>query len=145
MPAADYNFTIDRGAGYYIAFDYKDNNNITINLTNWCARFSYLPEGSTTPVTYISDTINASYSFIIQPELGKIILKLPATTTQSFNFNFAVYDLDLKSPNELYPGSGNQIIKLLKGTFTMIGSNVANPEPFSCNIIADPDQCVECE
>lgn len=145
MPAADYNFTIDKGAAFYIAFDYKDSNNAIINLTNWCARFSFLPEGSTTPVTYISDTTNATYSFRIEPSLGKIILKLPATTTDTFTFNFASYDLDLKSPNELYAGAGNQIIKLLKGTFTMIRGNVINPEPFDCNIVSDPDQCIECE
>jgi hypothetical protein len=144
MPAASYNFTIDKGAAFYISFDYKDSSNTIINLTNWCARFSFLPEGSSTPVTYISDTINSVYSFTIQPSLGKIILKLPATTTDTFNFNFASYDLDLKSPNELYTGAGDQIIKLLKGTFTMITSNVVNPEPFSCNIITDPDQCIDC-
>lgn len=145
MPAADYSFTIDRGAVFYTAFDYRDSNNNVIDLTNWCARFSFLPEGQTTPTTYISDTINSSYNFTIQPSLGKIILMLPSTTTESFTFNTATYDLDLKSPNELYPGAGVQIIKLLKGVFTMIGSNVINPAPFDCNILTDPDQCIECE
>lgn len=145
MPAADYNFTIDKGAAFNIVFEYKDGINNIINLTNWCARFSFIPEGASTPVTYISDTINSSYSFTIQPEFGKIVLKLPATTTDSFGFNFASYDLDLRSPNELYPGAGNQIIKLLKGTFTMIRGNVTNPEPFNCNVISDPDQCIGCE
>lgn len=145
MPAANYNFTIDKGSAFYIAFDYKDSNNNTIDLTNWCARFSFLPEGATSPTTYITDTINALCSFTIQPEYGKIVLKLPSTTTESFNFNFAVYDLDLKSPNELYVGAGNQIIKLIKGTFTMISSNVTNPEPFDCVVLSDPDQCIECE
>lgn len=144
MPAASYNFTIDKGAAFYISFDYKDSNNNIINLTNWCARFSFLPEGSATPITYISDTINSVCSFTIQPALGKIILKLPATTTDTFNFNLASYDLDLKSPNELYAGAGNQIIKLLKGTFTMIAGNISNPSPFTCNVISDPDQCNEC-
>lgn len=148
MPAAEYNFSIEKGAVFYISFEYKDATNTTINLTHWCARLSIESADANQPITtitYISDSITPEYSFTIEPDLGKIILQLAASTTQSFNFNTAKYDLDLKAPNELYPGAGPQIIKLLKGFITFISSNVANPEPFSCNIVQPEAPCQTCE
>jgi hypothetical protein len=144
MAATEYNFSISNGKAYYISFDYKDNNQQTINLTNWCARLSIQPSVGN-KITYITDNTNSQYSFIIQPDLGRLILKLPASTTGSFDFPNAVYDLDLKAPNELYPGSGSQIIPLLKGSITILFSNVSDPEPFNCNVASDPDQCLNCE
>jgi hypothetical protein len=147
MPAAEYNFSIEKGAVFYISFEYKDSTNTTINLTNWCARISIESADAGQPITsfsYISDATTPEYSFTIDPSLGKIILQLSASTTQAFNFSTARYDLDLKAPNELYPGSGPQIIKLLKGFITVISSNVTNPEPFDCNIITE-DPCLTCE
>ena len=147
MPAAEYNFSLEKGAVFYISFEYKDATQTTINLTNWCARISFESADAGQPITsfsYISDSVTPEYSFTIDPDLGKIILQLSASTTQSFNFSTAKYDLDLKAPNELYPGSGPQIIKLLKGFVTVISSNVTNPEPFNC-ALPTTDPCTTCE
>ena len=34
MPAANYNFSIEKGTAFVISFEYKDDNNDIINLTN---------------------------------------------------------------------------------------------------------------
>lgn len=144
--AAEYNFAMEKGVVFYTAFEYKDANNQIIDLTNWCARFSMQSiDGTPTTITYLSNTTNSSYSFTIEPALGKIILQISADTTKNFNFSNARYDLDLKAPNELFPGAGPQIIRLLKGAINLIDSNVANPEPFLCVTNSDPDQCLTCE
>lgn len=148
MPAAEYNFPIEKGAVFYISFEYKDSTGAIIDLTNWCARLSVESADQNQPITsftYVTDTVVPEYSFTINPTTGKIILQLPASTTQSFNFSTAKYDLDLKAPNELYPGSGPQIIKLLKGFITVISSNVTNPAPFDCNTTTGSDPCETCE
>ena len=145
MAATEYNFSISNGKAYYIAFDYKDSNQQTINLTNWCARLSIQPSDGSNIITYLTDNTNSNYSFVVHPDIGRIVLKLPSSTTESFGFATALYDLDLKAPNELYAGSGAQIIPLLKGTITILFSNVVNPEPFDCNISSASDSCSNCE
>ncbi len=148
MPAAEYNFPIEKGAVFYIAFEYKDSTGTIIDLTNWCARMSIESTDTNVPVTtitYISDTVVPEYSFTTDPDAGKIILQLSANTTQSFNFSNAKYDLDLKAPNELYPGAGPQIIKLLKGFINVVSSNVSNPLPFNCQTTTGSNPCETCE
>lgn len=130
MSASEFGFTIDKGASFYISFQYKDSSQSIINLTNWKARLSIKPNNSETLITYFSDVTNSSYSFVIVPELGQLILKLPVSTTDSFSFTSAVYDLDLKAPNEVYSGAGPQIIKLLKGSISIVSGYISNPEPF---------------
>ena len=41
MPAAEYNFNIEKGTAFVISFEYKDDNELPINLTNWCARLRW--------------------------------------------------------------------------------------------------------
>ena len=148
MPAAEYNFPIEKGAVFHISFEYKDSTGAIIDLTNWCARLSIESIDANQPVTtttFVTQTTIPEYSFTTEPSTGKIVLQLPASTTQSFNFANAKYDLDLKAPNELYPGSGPQIIKLLKGFIAVISSNVANPLPFDCQTNTGPAPCETCE
>ena len=78
MPAADYNFSIEKGTAFVIAFEYRDDQNIAINITNWCARIRWIEDQPTNPVvrTFVTNTRNAEYEFTIDPLLGKIILKI---------------------------------------------------------------------
>ena len=144
--AAEYNFEIEKGSTLYTSFEYRDENNNIINLTNYCARFSMVSLGdSPQKYTFVSDVTNNDYSLIIQPALGKIILQLSSSFTESFNFDSAVYDLDLKSPNESFPGGGQVITRLLRGSIGILSRNVIDPAPFDCNVSSDPDQCITCE
>ncbi len=133
MSAPSYNFALDKGSIFYISFTYLDDTNQIINLTNWKGRFSFTPiDGPlvNTTTTYFTGDANSSYSFSINGDEGKLILKLPASTTSNFNFNAALYDIDLKAPNELYDGAGEYIVKLVKGTMAVNSGNSSNPDPF---------------
>lgn len=144
--AAIYNFDIEKGSSFYIAFQYTDENNNIINLTNYCARLSLQTNSDpSSKITYLTDTINSTYSFVISPSDGKIILQLPVATTESFNFTGATYDLDIKAPNELFPGSGPNITRILNGNIGIISRNIVSPDPFVCNSLNDPDNCLNCE
>jgi hypothetical protein len=147
MAAGEYNFSIEKGTIFSISFEYKDSNSVPINLTNWCARFSMESTDTDKPVssyTFISDKTLPEYSFNVIPNEGKIVLILPVSTTQSFNFAGAKYDLDLKAPNEVYPGAGPQIIKIVKGFISIITSNVETATNFECNT-STSTECETCE
>lgn len=142
MPAADYNFTIEKGTSFYISFDYKDDSGTSINLTNWCARLRWLDSNNTTK-TYTTNTVNSEYQFNIDPLIGRIILRFPAATTAAFTFSTANYDLELQEPNDLYDGGGKKVFRILKGTITLVTRNVPGDDAFICNY--DPqDPCTTC-
>jgi len=133
MAAPTYNFPLDRGSIFYISFTYLDDTNEIINLTNWQGRFSFTPiDGSlaNTTITYFTGNVNSNYSLTISGDEGKLTLKLPSSTTGQFDFSSALYDVDLKAPNELYSGAGDFIIKLVKGVMTVNPSNSTSPEMF---------------
>lgn len=145
MSAAEYNFNLDKGSIFYISFSYLDNVNQIINLTNWLGRFSFTPlDGPSINITttYFTGNTNATYSFSIDGDNGKLILKLPSSTTSSFDFNAASYDLDLKAPNELYSGAGENIFKLVKGIMTILPRNSINPAEFP--VIEEETPCEGC-
>jgi hypothetical protein len=56
------------------------------------------------------------YKFEIIGTEGKLLLQLPAQTTNSFIFNKAKYDLELESPHDMYSGGGKELIRLIFGT-----------------------------
>jgi len=145
--AVQYNFEIERGSVFYISFEYRDENENIINLTNYCARMSVqsVTEGINTKLTYITDNINSDYSFTISPDQGLIVLQLSALATQAFDFTNAVYDLDVKLPNSQFVGAGDNITRILYGNITIISRNVPQPDPFVCNNLSDPDNCISCE
>lgn len=143
MPAADYNFEIEKGTSFYISFDYKDDQSTAINLTNWCARLRWIEDDAITTKTYVTNTTNSEYQFNIDPLIGRIILRFPAETTAGFNFATANYDLELQEPNDLYDGGGKKVFRILKGVITLITRNVPDDDAFNCN--TDPqDPCQTC-
>lgn len=145
--ASQYSFPIEKGSTFYIAFEYRDSQNNIINLTNYCARLTLQSNDTNPPTrrTYLSDTITTTHSFLIYPDQGKIVLQLSASATDEFNFNNALYDLDLKAPNEAFPGAGPNIIRVLTGNINIIYRTIVDPDPFVCNILTDPEQCLDCE
>jgi hypothetical protein len=44
---------------------------------------------------------------------------IPANTTNSFSFNTAKYDLELRADDDLYNGGGKYVSRLLYGTVTI--------------------------
>lgn len=142
MPAANYNFTIEQGSSFAISFQYLDNEQNPIDITNWCARLRWKedaidPDTGTNRIrTFVTPTISAEYSFTTIPKEGKMILKIPANETASYDFNTANYDLELQEPNDLYSGGGKIVFRILQGIVTLTRPNVSDPDqPFDC----DPD------
>ena len=134
MPAAEYNFPIEKGTAFVIAFEYKDDNQIPINLTNWCARLRWIEDQTSHTVrTFVTNTRNSSYEFTIDPLLGKIILKIPASETLNYNFGSARYDLELQEPNDLYSGGGKKVFRILQGSIVLVPRNVPDTDAFQCD------------
>jgi len=120
MAASKYDFSIEQGSSFKLSLVYKDDNNNPIDLTNWCARLTWKTNTNITQ-TFSTENIDYSvYKFTIEPLLGKITLLIPASTTNSFGFNSAKYDLELQSDDDLYVGGGKYIIRLIYGTVSIV-------------------------
>lgn len=144
MPAAEYNFSIEKGTSFVMSFEYRDDNNVPIDITNWCARIRWI-EDQEDPVirTYVTTTRNSDYEFTIDPLLGKVILKLSAAFTASLTLRSARYDFELQEPNDLFSGGGKKIFRILQGNISLLTRNVPGDEAFSCNIDTQTD-CGTC-
>lgn len=119
MPASQHNFSIDQGTSFTLSLVNKDSDGNVIILTNYCAR---LVMTSNKGQTYIFDTDNtdfSQYKFLVEGSLGKITLFIPASTTNSYNFDNAKYDLELQSPNDHYTGGGKYTERILYGVITL--------------------------
>lgn len=145
MAAAEYSFTIEKGTAFVIAFEYKNDNNSPINLTNWCARIRWIEDQSETPIvrTFTTNVRNNAYEFTLDPLNGKLILKIPASETAQYTFGSARYDLELQEPNDLYSGGGKKVFRILQGTISLISRNVPGTDAFQCDINSQ-DDCGTC-
>lgn len=134
MAASKYDFSIEQGSSFKLSLVYKDDNNNPIDLTDWCARLTWKTNTNTTQ-TFSTENIDYSvYKFIIEANIGKITLLIPATTTNSFLFNTAKYDLELQSDDDLYTGGGKSIIRLLYGTVTIVKRFSQSTTLLDCDI-----------
>lgn len=134
MAASKYDFSIEQGSSFKLSLVYKDDNNNPIDLTDWCARLTWKTNTNTTQ-TFSTENIDYSvYKFIIEANIGKITLLIPATTTNSFSFNTAKYDLELQSDDDLYTGGGKNIIRLLYGTVTVVKRFSQSTTLLDCDI-----------
>jgi hypothetical protein len=146
MPAAEYNFSIEKGTAFVIAFEYRNDNNIPIDITNWCARIRWIEDQSTNPIirTFITNTRSSEYEFTIDPLLGKVLLKIPAAQTALYTFNTARYDFELQEPNDLYSGGGKKVFRILQGSIALVERNVPGTDAFVCDLDTQ-DDCRTCE
>ncbi len=145
MPAADYNFVLEKGTAFVIAFEYRDDTNIPIDITNWCARIRWIEDQAESPIirTFSTNTRNTEYEFTIDPLLGKIILKIPASQTAAYSFGSARYDFELQEPNDLYTGGGKKIFRILQGSVSLISRNVPGDDILGCSTNVQND-CGTC-
>lgn len=120
MAASKYDFAIEQGTSFKLSLVYKDANGVPVDLTGWCARLIWKTNANNTQ-TFSSDNVDHTvYKFTIDDSDGKITLMLPASTTNSFSFNTAKYDLELRSPEDLYDGGGKYSTRLLFGTINIV-------------------------
>jgi hypothetical protein len=119
MASSKYDFSIDQGSSFSLVFTNKDEDGNIINLTNYCARLTMTTNLNDT-IVFETENINYSlYKFLIEGNLGKISLLIPASVTNSYNFDTAKYDLEIKSPNDHYVDGGKYIERIMYGTITI--------------------------
>lgn len=119
MGASKYDFAIEQGSSFRLSLVYKDNSDNPIDLTNWCARLVWTTNNNVTQTFITTNNDYSVYKFIIEPQLGKLTLLIPPSTTNGFTFNTAKYDLELQSDEDFYNGGGKDIVRLLYGNITI--------------------------
>jgi hypothetical protein len=118
MGAAEYNFNIDQGSSYNITVVYKDSQKNVVNITNWCARM-IITTSDNQVLTYKTGTSNSEYKMYVEGANGKVVLMLPATTTNNFTFKSAKYDLELEADDIFYTEGGQYVTRILYGTISI--------------------------
>ena len=127
MAAAIYNFSIEQSSDFVINFQYLDENGAGIDLTNACIKLRYLTNSNQSGiftnglVDDIKPTLFNSYGYSLSGDtFGIIQLKLSSTLTSTYNFQTAVYDLDVQF--DLDDGAGNTRVgntRIATGTITI--------------------------
>ena len=120
MPASKYDFSIEQGTSFKLSLIYKDSSGSPINISNWCSRLIWTTDEGVTQVFSTQNVDYSIYKLSIDGPAGKILLQLPAATTNLFTFLKAKYDLELESPNDMYTGGGKEIIRLIFGTIKIV-------------------------
>jgi hypothetical protein len=122
MAAGRYSFVIEQGATTNFEIQYKDSNNVPIDLTNYSGRLqirsTYAQDSGELYLT-LSSSLNSDGTGLnfsgsngsTPPTSGSIGIYIAACTSSLLTFNEAKYDL------ELYSGSGECpfTIRLLEG------------------------------
>ena len=131
MPAAIYDFVIEQASDFNINFEYLNENGIGIDLSNACVSFRWIDtagsgSGYSSDACGCSDSSTNSLGIytLTTNQTGLISLYIPDSTTASFNFDTAKYDLDARTQN-----NGNY--RIATGTIILERKNV--PNIFTCN------------
>lgn len=120
MAAAKYDFAIEQGTSFRLSLIYKNSEGIPVDLTGWCARLIWKTNNTSTQIFSSNNNDHNIYRFEIDEANGKLTLLFPSTTTNSFNFNTAKYDLELQSPDDLYEGGGKYTTRIVYGIVTIV-------------------------
>jgi hypothetical protein len=118
MSAGKYSFVIEQGATVNFEIQYRDSNNIPVNLTGYSGkmqiRSSYADNNPVTYATLSSSLaadgtgLNFSGSNGTKPlSSGSIGVIISAASSSAFLFNTAYYDLELTS--------GSTVTRLIEG------------------------------
>ena len=122
MSAGRYSFVIEQGATTNFEIQYKDSNNVPVDLTNYTGRLqiksTYAQDSGELFLT-LSSSLNPDGTGLnfsgsnssTPPTSGSIGIYIASCTSSALTFNEAVYDL------ELYSGSGDCpfTVRLLEG------------------------------
>ena len=123
MAAGSYDFPIEQGTSFGLSIVYANSSGTPIDLAAFsCARMQWNTSSNEAKVFTTNNTNSGLYSFSFGSPLssGIINFKVPATVTAGYNFASAVYDIELETTSEFYPGGGPQVIRLLQGNITII-------------------------
>jgi subtilisin-like proprotein convertase family protein len=117
MPAINYSFPIEQGSDFSISFQYNDENGLPINLAESACVIFQIKNTTTADPPIISGTkvlstatanTNPAGFSISASDAGLITLSIDRATTQTLNYENAVYDLDvIKDGKSLRLAYGN--------------------------------------
>ena len=105
---------IEQGATLDLELEYKDSNNIPIDVSQYSGklqiRSDYDDNGPTTYITLTNPVSNGTgIDFDSNGYSGVIGIKISATDTSALKFDTAIYDFEITAPN-------NTVTRLLQGT-----------------------------
>jgi subtilisin-like proprotein convertase family protein len=142
MAAANHNFFIEQGSNFELVFEYLDENGnpITINNSD-CVRLKTKDNNNIYRVWRNAATTNGS--LLTRSEdttlaANQIKFSLPASITRSFNFDTAIYVLDL-----VIGGIPENTIKLSTGQISII-SDLFIEECLDGVVGPDFQTCIDC-
>ena len=98
MAAGKYDITIEQGATYTLNLSYKDSDGDVINLSSGYTSRMKIREsvgGTIITSTESGDSPKNTTSIALAASGNNIIVTISATNTATFDFDNAVYDLEL--------------------------------------------------
>ena len=123
MAATEYNFAIEQGTIHAVDFRYLNSSQSPIDMSNYCVILRIQPlDGPNTNLITLTTTGNSTspaYSFKLVPPEGRIQLRIPAETTNSYTWATASYELEIISPDLFYNGGSRIVKRLLQGSITL--------------------------
>lgn len=132
MSAGNYDFSIEQGTSFRMSLVYKDANGDPIDITDWCARLTWRTSSNVTQIFTTENTDLTAYKFEIVGSEGRINFLLPASTTNSFDFSSAKYDLELQANYNHYTEGGKYTVRIVYGTVNVIKRNSKLEVPLEC-------------
>lgn len=133
MPAANYDFIIEQGTSFKFSLVYKDANGNVVDLTDWCARLVMKPKYNGSSTIFTTTNIDLSlYKFYIDGPNGKIVLLIPAETTNDFTVDEMKYELEIQSPEDFYTEGGKYTSRVLEGSIFIHKRNSKYSETLDC-------------
>lgn len=116
MAAGKYNIVIEQGATYQVEIQYRDSNNVPIDLSGYNGRMQIRPSiDSTTVYVALSSSLNPDGTGLnfsgsngtTPPASGSIGIFISAISSSLLTFPSGVYDLEIQS--------GSIVTRLLQG------------------------------
>lgn len=123
MAAAIYNFDIEQGSDFDITFVYNDENGLPVDLSGKCVVLQMEPSDGSACYRFSSAanaTINSDGWHLNTNSNGEVLFKILSSLTNQYDFDNAVYDLDLLIFNE---NTINSSIRLATGSITILRRN----------------------
>lgn len=133
MPAANYDFIIEQGTSFKLSLVYKDANGDVVDLTDWCARLVMKPKYNGSSTIFTTSNMDYSvYKFYIDGPNGKIVLLIPAETTNNYTVDQMNYELEIQSPEDFYTEGGKYTSRILEGSIFIKKRNTKYSETLDC-------------
>ena len=113
MAAGKYSFTIEQGSTVDFVIVYKDSNGVPVDLSTYNSKMQIRLTYGSAPIVTLSSSLNADGTGLNMSNAasGAIEIYIASCTSSMFNFDTAIYDLDIIS------GSGDcpVVTRILEG------------------------------